>query len=135
MPARPFQPGFRLSATDVAVLVAGAAASAYATTLDRWLGVAVAFVVVHFFLFCNVLRMSRPLELTWAAVFAALAAGAASRGTPPWPVVFAVSSAVTAVVAFVETRRPSYHGVAWQKLNPRLPEWWQSVAGKETAGS
>jgi hypothetical protein len=124
MPTRTFQPGFRLSATDVGVLVVGAAASAYAATLDRWLGVAVAFVVAHFFLFCNVLRMSRPLELTWATVFAALAAAAISLGTPSWPVVFAVSSSVTAVVALIEARRPSYHGVGWQRVNPRLPEWW-----------
>jgi len=127
MPAQKFQPGFRLSALDVVVLVAGGVASAYATTFDRWLAVAIAFVVAHFFLFCNVLRMSRPLELIWAATFAALAVAAISQGVPSWPVVFAISSTVTVIVAAIEMRRPSYHGVGWQKLNPRLPEWWQSA--------
>ena len=97
-------------------------------TIDRWLGIAVAFVVLHFFLFCNVLRMSRPLELVWAGIFAVLAIATISQELLPWPVVFAVSSVVTIVVGFIETRRSSYHGIGWQKLNPRLPEWWRSAA-------
>ncbi len=131
MAERKFQPGFRLSALDVVVLVVlvvGGIASAYTMTVDRWFGIAIAFVVLHFFLFCNVLRMSRPLELIWAGIFAGLAVAAISQNLLPWPVVFAVSSVVTAIVAFIEMRRPSYHGVGWQKLNPRLPEWWQSAA-------
>src|SRR5688572_28471172 len=129
MAERLFQPGFRLSALDIVVLVAGAVASAYATTVDRWFGAAIAFVVLHFFLFCNVLRMSRPLELVWAAVFVALSTAGLSLGLLSWTAVFAASAAVTAIVAAIGLRGPSYHGVGWQKLNPRLPEWWQSAAG------
>ena len=128
MTERKFQPGFRLSALDIVVLVVGGGASAYAMTVDRWFGIAIAFVVLHFFLFCNVLRMSRPLELIWAGVFAALAIAATSLDLLSWPAVFAISSAVTVIVAVVEVRRPSYHGVGWQQVNPRLPEWWQSTA-------
>ena len=128
MAGKKFQPGFRLSALDVVVLIMGGVASAYAMTIDRWFGIAIAFVVLHFFLFCNVLRMSRPLELIWAGIFAGLAAAAMSQNLLSWPAVFAMSSVVTVIVAFIETRRPSYHGVGWQKLNPRLPEWWQSAA-------
>jgi hypothetical protein len=127
MAERKFQPGFRLSAIDVLVLVVGGVASVYAMTVDRWFGIAIAFVVLHFFLFCNVLRMSRPLELIWAGIFAALAIAAISLGLLSWPAVFAISGAVTVIVAVVEVRRPSYHGVGWQKVNPRLPEWWQSA--------
>jgi hypothetical protein len=129
MAERKFQPGFRLSALDVVIPIVGGIASAYAMTIDRWFGVAIAFVVLHFFLFCNALRMSRPLELTWAGIFAGLAAAAISRSLLSWPAVFAISSVVTGVDAITETRRRSYHGVGWQKLNPRLPEWWQSAAG------
>ena len=128
MAERKFQPGFRMSAIDVIVLVVGGIASAYSMTIDRWFGIAIAFVVLHFFLFCNVLRMSRPLELIWAAIFAGLAVATISQNLLSWPVVFAVSLVLTAIVAFVKMRRPSYHGVGWQKLNPRLPEWWQSAA-------
>ncbi len=128
MAERKFQPGFRLSALDVVILVVGGIASAYAMTIDRWFGIAIAFVVLHFFLFCNVLRMSRPLELIWAGSFAGLAAATISQNRLSWPAVFAISSIVTVLVAVIETRRPSYHGVGWQNLNPRLPDWWQSAA-------
>lgn len=125
MTKRKFQPGFRLSALDIVVLIIGSAASAYAMTFDRWFGIAIAFVVLHFFLFCNVLRMSRPLELIWAGVFAALAVATFSLNLLRSPAVFAISAGVTLIVAIIEARKPSYHGVGWQKLNPRLPEWWE----------
>jgi len=127
MTERKFQPGFRLAVLDVAVLIVGGIVSAYMMTIDRWFGFAIAFVVLHFFVFCNVLRMSRPLELIWAGIFAALAITAISQSLLSWPIVFAVSTVVTGIVAFIETRRPSYHGIGWQRLNPRLPEWWQEV--------
>ena len=60
---RKFQPGFRLSMSDVIVLVVGAVACAYAMTVDRWFGIAIAFVVLHFFLFCNMVRMSLRFRL------------------------------------------------------------------------
>lgn len=128
MAARKFQPGFRLSVLDGVILVVGGVASAYAMTVDQWFGIAIVFVVLHFFLFCNVLRLSRPLELVWAGVLAGLAAATILRGLLPWPAVFAIASVVTVTVAIIEMRRPSYHGVGWRKLNPRLPEWWQSAA-------
>src|SRR4051812_41279141 len=111
MAERKFQPGFRLSALDVVILVIGGAGSAYAITIDRWLGIAIAFVVVHFFLFCNVLRLSRPLELVWAGIFAATAIAAILLKLLLWPAVLAFSSVVSVIVAMIEARRPSYHGV------------------------
>ncbi|HYE18276.1 MAG TPA: hypothetical protein VEA69_07515 [Tepidisphaeraceae bacterium] len=129
---RPFRPGFRLSALDVLVLLAGAAAAAYTMTVDRWLAVAIAFVVGHFFLFCNVLRMSRALELIWAGVFVALAACAMTTGAIGWPVVFVVSTGVTIILSAIELRRPSYHGVGWRTVNPGLPEWWNARAARLT---
>src|SRR3954462_7610093 len=106
MPERNFQPGFRLSALDIIVLVAAGLAFAYAMTVDRWFGIAIAFVVLHFFLFCNVLRMSRPFELIWAGIFAALAIATISFNLLSWPAVFATSGAVTVIVAVIEARRP-----------------------------
>ena len=26
-------------------------------------------------------------------------------------------------------RKPSYHGIGWQRINPRLRAWWGSVKG------
>ncbi|HZZ43817.1 MAG TPA: hypothetical protein VFE58_12840 [Tepidisphaeraceae bacterium] len=122
----PFSPGFRLSRLDIAVLLIGTCASSVvALFLDRWIALAIAFVIAHFFLFCNILRMSRPLELIWAFSFAALAT-AATASFLTWPVAFTCSAIITLILATIESRRPSYHGIAWQRLNPHLPEWWQS---------
>src|SRR4051812_38487682 len=105
-----FAPGFRLSAMDVVILIIGAAASVAVGFYEVWLGAAIAFVVGHFFLFCNILRMSRPMELIWAAVFAGLAIATITRGMPSWLVTFCISAMVTVLLAIVESRRPWYHG-------------------------
>jgi len=56
------QSRFRLSTIDVIVLVAGAITASALATLNYWSwGFVIAFVLGHFFLFCNVVRMARPL--------------------------------------------------------------------------
>ena len=124
MGKRTFAPGFRLSPLDVVVLIAGAVGAFVASGTNPWFGIAIAFVVGHFFLFCNVLRMPRPLELVWAAAFCVLAAGAILLRVPSWPLALGLSLAITISVACVHLRHPSYHGVGWRTLNPRLPQWW-----------
>lgn len=126
MPTSDFRPGFRLSTLDVAVLLISGIASAYVMTVEPWLGFAVAFVVLHFFLFCNVLRMARVLELIWAGVFAALVI-TGSTSLTSWTLVFALCSALTLVLMAIQIRRPSYHGVGWRRLNPQLIDWWRST--------
>ena len=119
-----FQPGFRLSELDVGVLMLGVCGAVLLARLDEQFGMAVLFVLAHFFLFCNVLRMSRPLELIWAALFVLLAASTFHFGRPPWNYTMAVMLAVTLVLAFVQMLQPSYHGVFWRKINPNLEQWW-----------
>lgn len=63
MPSETFAPGFRFSMLDAFVLIIGTiAAVASAMVVWSW-GFVIGFVVCHFFLFCNIVRMSRPLEL------------------------------------------------------------------------
>lgn len=121
-----FSPGFRLSGLDVVVLVVGTILSAALWQHVWWMGFIIAFVVGHFFLFCNVVRMARGLELIWAAVFAILAGATIAGETPGWPIAIGSSLAVTAIVVVIELRKPSYHGIAWQQINPKLPEWWDT---------
>ena len=121
-----FQPGFRLSVRDVVVIVLGVAAALYLSTMEFWWGFIVAFVVAHFFLFCNVVRMARPLELTWAAAFLALASATLLTEAPGWPITTVVSLAVTLVVVVLQMRKPSYHGLGWQRINPDLRAWWEA---------
>lgn len=121
---REFRPGFRLSAFDIGVLIAGAIGSVLVALQLSVLGAAIAFVIGHFFLFCNVIRMARPLELVWAAMFAVISGATALAGFPGWPATFVMSAIATLILVAIQLQMPSYHGVLWQHFNPQLPEWW-----------
>ena len=126
--ARVFNPGFRFSKFDAVALFLLLFVCAVTVAVIPWLGIAMVFVVAHFFLFCNILRMSRPLELTWAGLFVVLAGFTILSGSPSWVVTLAVSFVATVVLAAVEMRKPSYHGVFWWRINPELPQWWEDRA-------
>lgn len=131
MPKPAFKPGFRLSPLDVVVLVVGSILSVMLWQQTWWIGFVVAFVVGHFFLFCNIVRMARPLELVWAAVFVTLAGATVMAELPGWPATIAVSLMTTVIVVIIELRKPSYHGIGWRYVNPMLPNWWDThVVGR-----
>lgn len=129
-----FAPGFRLSIVDVFVLVLGTAATIVLSMFVWWWGFVPVFGLAHFFLFCNVVRVARPLELVWAGVFIVLAGATVAIDTPGWLVTALVSLLVTVVVVVVEMRKPSYHGVGWQWINPGLPAWWESRVAEKGGG-
>jgi len=125
MPSPAFAPGFRFSRIDGIVLVATViAVPVLASQTGLW-GLVVAFVVGHFFLFCNIVRMARPLELTWAAVFLALAGPTVAYDVPGWAITAGVSLLTTIVLVLIEMRKPSYHGAGWRWVNPGLQKWWE----------
>jgi len=126
MHPRPFSPGFRLSLIDVVVLIAGSVGAVLLWSITWWWGFVVAFVIAHFFLFCNIVRASRPLELCWAGVFIVLASGTITLEIPVWPVTIAASLMATILVVMIEMRKPSYHGIGWQIVNPALHSWWEA---------
>jgi hypothetical protein len=128
--AREFQPGFRLSLVDCVVIVVGLIAAVALWSRVWWLGFVVAFVVAHFFLFCNVFRIARWLELCWSGVFVGLVAPTILFGTPSWPITIVAALVMTAIVVRIEMRKPSYHGVLWRRINPELPKWWSAGGGQ-----
>jgi hypothetical protein len=125
-----FRPGFRFSPLDGLVLFIGAGLTWLLGSQMVVAGLLVAFVVGHFFLFCNVFRISRRSELIWAAIFVILAVTAIVAGTPPWPVVFGISLVVTIWLIRREMAQPSYHGVGWRRINPSLESWWRDKHAK-----
>jgi hypothetical protein len=122
--ARTFRPGFRFSKLDAIILLVGLYISADTAALYPWVGIAICFVIAHFFLFCNLVRMSRPSELAWSALFVLLATSTIRVGSPQWPATLAISFAATVALTGLEMRKPSYHGVFWRQINPELPQWW-----------
>lgn len=121
-----FRPGFRLSATDLIVIAIGVTAAILVWNTVWWLGLTVLLVIGHFFLFCNVFRIGRHLELAWSAVFITVTGGTVAAGIPGWPWAIAIALVGAAVVIIIEMRKPSYHGVAWQRVNPNLKNWWDA---------
>jgi len=120
MKQQAFAPGFRLSVVDGFVLLSGGAGVIILSMIVWWWGFVLGFVLGHFFLFCNVVRMARPLELLWGGVFVALAGATIVLETPGWLVTALLSLVVTGIVVVVEMRKPSYHGVGWKWINPGL---------------
>lgn len=126
MPVRTFAPGFRCSGLDTVVLIAGAIGTVAMIPIDGRIAFVIGFTVAHLFLFCNVFRISRPLELAWSVVFVALCYASFTWGQPPWLATAGMSFAVTNIVIMLALRTPSYHGIGWRTINPRLPEWWEA---------
>lgn len=120
-----FKPGSRLSLFDVVVLIAGMIGAFVVGTQVWWAGLVIGFVVGHFFLFCNVFRIARKPELIWAAVFTVLTGSTVLTGMPGWIATFALSFFVAVVLIYLETKKPHYHGIGWQRINPGLREWWE----------
>jgi len=120
-----FLPGFRISVLDVVVLVIGILSSIWIAEFEVLFGFAIAFIILHFFLFCNVFRMARLLELVWAGFFVALAAVTILTSVLTWYVTISVSLAITCILVAIQIRKPSYHGIFWRQLNPGLPQWYE----------
>lgn len=96
---------------------------------------AIGMPLLAFFLFCNVFRVSRPLELMWAVVFVAFCTAAFRYRAVSLLTVAIASLAFMAIVIAIEMLRLSYHGVGWKFINPRLPAWWQEHAASNSVES
>jgi len=125
-----FKPGFRISKIDLLVLVLGALLAGYCYPYSKIVSLIIFFVIGHFFIFCNVTRMSRVPELIWSGIFLALAGSSLLTGRPGWLITFLLSTSVTFILILREIRKPRYHGIFWQRLNPNLPNWFRET-GKE----
>jgi hypothetical protein len=126
-----FKPGFRLSKIDILAIIGGVVVAAASFPYSSVITFLVLFVVGHFFLFCNIIRMSRPSELIWSGIFLALSSASLLKGFPSWSVTVLISTLLTAILVVIETRKSSYHGVAWQKINPGLPDWFSANISKD----
>lgn len=103
--------GFRLSIVDVVAIAACAIATWF---LFPQLGTFVWLLPVtlgHFFLFCNVFRVRRTLELRWAVVFVVNVGFWTVTNNFSWLSILLVQLPVTAAVIIIEIRSPRYHGV------------------------
>ena len=112
--------GLRLSFVDVVVLVVAAITTIVTWSWTEGWSLLVAFVVGHFFLFCNVFRIRRKMELWWAALFVINGAVQVAAGSIAFGWLCGLQCLVTVIVLFIELRHPSYHGIFAERWNRHL---------------
>ena len=121
-----FKPGFRIDVKDVVVILLGISGVWYVAPIDCFLAFVIGFAVGHFFLFCNVFRLARRLELAWATIFIGLCGSQIAAGQPGVTVTLLCTLVTTGIVIASQLRNPSYHGIGWQRINPKLLDWWRA---------
>lgn len=119
-----FKPGFRFSVFDAIILVIASCLALFLNSYNYLYSVLVVFIILHFFLFCNIVRMSRIPELIWASFFLCTFYLHLKLSVLSFNMALVSCILVTSILVFLESRKPSYHGIFWQKVNPKLPDWF-----------
>ena len=115
--------GFRVSKMDAFVLGVVLIGVIVLKRMMNPLWWMVAVVIGHFFLFCNVFRVRRSFELSWAVLFIINAAAWLYVGKLEWPNVVACQFPITTAFIILELRSPRYHGIFARRVNPRLEDY------------
>lgn len=102
--------GFRFSLIDGVAIAVCAAATYFSFPALGSVVWMFPFVLGHFFLFCNVFRIHRNLELIWAGCFVLNYCVCAILEID-WRLVFAFQIPITTLLIAIEIRSPRYHGI------------------------
>jgi hypothetical protein len=115
--------GLRFSLIDGVVLLVAAAASMGAYRFTYGYSLLVGFVVLHFFLFCNVFRIRRLPELVWGGTFVVNCLAWIVLGNLNLAGMCGTQALITIAVIANELRLPCYHGIFARRINPRIEEY------------
>lgn len=115
-PIRPW--GFRFSRSDLVVVLIGLFVVWYTATRHADLAILTAFVLGHFFLFCNVFRVGERSELVWGALLLVNVTIGGLLGDGSWWVMLPLQCVVTVVIIARALIGPDYHGIGCQRINP-----------------
>ncbi|MFC1591798.1 hypothetical protein ACFL43_04685, partial [Thermodesulfobacteriota bacterium] len=111
--------GFRCSAADWLVLAGGCLAALALRRLPDGCGYLPAFVVLHYFLFCNVFRVKTKREILWGAGFIANSLITVLGLKSTWHAAYLAQLPITAAIIVHEILQPTYHGIFAQALNAK----------------
>ena len=120
---RPRTWGLRFSLLDGIVLLGAFLGAILAFEMTAGFSTLLLFVVLHFFLFCNVFRIRRKPELIWAGTFILNCAFWIATGHVSVFPIAVCQLLVTVVLIVLELRLPCYHGIFARHLNPRLDDY------------
>ncbi len=114
--------GFRFSWIDAVVIVAAALIAWQSWQWKSIVSIFI-FVVVNFFLFCNVFRIRPVYEYIWAILFVINCAVTSFFGAEEWyKMALLVQLPFTLIAIIAEMRSPQYHGVFCRALNRKYAE-------------
>ena len=106
------EPGFRCNVADLAMLGVSLGLSLWLASEDfgepSWIPT---YVTGTFFLFCNVTRIGRPMEATWALVATVACLAAVAADLPFWRTVLPVTIPATILVVAWGYLAGRYKGV------------------------
>jgi len=126
MEEKSFAPGFRISLFDFVILLMALIAAAIVYPHQAVLSGFISLVVIQFFLFCNVFRISRLPELIWAGTIVLLGLATVFWGIPKLWMTYISGVMLGVALILREMRLPSYHGIGWSRINPELRDWWEN---------
>lgn len=112
--------GFRFFVTDAAAIGVFILAALGLRQMGSPLSWLLTIVAGHFFLFCNVFRVRRSLELGWAVGFLLNAGAWLWFENLDWLHVLASQLPVTVGFIVAELRSRQYHGIGARRINPAL---------------
>jgi len=115
-PSRPW--GFRFSRSDLVVVLVGLFVVWSTAARHADLAILTAFVLGHFFLFCNVFRVGERSELVWGALLLVNVAIGGLLAEGSWGIILPLQGVVTALVIVRALLSPDYHGAWCQRINP-----------------
>ena len=119
-----FKPGFRINLRDIIFIILGLILAYYCHYSFMDLTIIILSSICHFFMFCNVFRISRIPELIWASLFILLSYLTINTDLLKWTVSIPTAFLIAGILIFLETNKESYHGILWRKFNPNLQKWW-----------
>jgi hypothetical protein len=122
-PARQRTWGLRFSGSDGLILLCftGGATGLWRMHSELWWMLLI--VAGHFFVFCNVFRITRPKELAWAALFLVNTCAWFVSGRLEWLPVLLTQLPISILVIAAEIRSPRYHGILAQRWNTNLGDY------------
>jgi hypothetical protein len=115
--------GFRFSTTDAIVICLAAAAAVVLQRLENPLWWMLIIVAGHFFLFCNVFRIRRKFEFSWAVLFLINFTVWLWLEKLDWLPVLGTQLPITTCIVLAELRSSRYHGIFALQTNSQLNDY------------
>jgi hypothetical protein len=115
--------GFRFAWTDGIAIIACALTTRIAWPYLGDLSLLFPFVLAHFFLFCNVFRIRRSLELFWSAAFLIVCVIWLRTGHFTLAHVFWTQLPISLLVIAIGFCQRDYHGVGYKHVSLGRRPW------------